>query len=114
VLGSGVSPQATRQLLRSRSSARRHSLSRVQRANSVYSVPEGMPESWPMARHGMPQKHTPQRHWVSAAAMDVSAVKSWPKAAVKARKLPVEKGSMHQSNVPPLHNQSRFLLGVKA
>src|SRR4051794_15814251 len=29
-------------------------------ANSVYSVPNGMPHSWPIARHCMPQKHTHQ------------------------------------------------------
>ncbi|MCW2239579.1 hypothetical protein [Azospirillum canadense] len=55
VLGSGVSPQASRHVRRSRSSSRRHSPSRVQRANSAKSVPKGMPESWPMARHCMPQ-----------------------------------------------------------
>src|SRR3954462_2559369 len=29
-------------------------------ANSVYSVPNGMSHSWPIARHCMPQKHTHQ------------------------------------------------------
>src|SRR5689334_15357180 len=38
-LGSGVSPQACRQVWIKRLSSRRHS--RVQRANSVYSVPNG-------------------------------------------------------------------------
>jgi hypothetical protein len=56
VLGSAVSPQASRQVRRSRSSRRRHSPSRVQRANSENSVPNGMPQSSPMARHCMPQK----------------------------------------------------------
>ncbi|WP_448192959.1 hypothetical protein [Azospirillum sp. sgz301742] len=60
VLGSGASPQASRHVRRNRSSKRRHSPTRVQRANSVYNVPNGMPESWPMARHCMPQKHTHQ------------------------------------------------------
>jgi hypothetical protein len=40
-LGSGASPQARRQVRRSRSSIRRHKPSRVQRANSPYGVPEG-------------------------------------------------------------------------
>src|SRR3954468_15293314 len=48
-LGSEVSPQACRQAWIKRLSSRRHS--RVQRANSVYSVPNGMSHSWPMARH---------------------------------------------------------------
>src|SRR5690349_21616401 len=60
VLGSGVSPQASRQERRSRSSSRRHSPSRVQRANSENRVPNGMPESSPLARHCMPQKPTHQ------------------------------------------------------
>src|SRR3954464_548207 len=55
-LGSGVSPQACRQVWIKRLSSRRHS--RVQRANSVYSVPNGMSHSWPIALHCMPQKHT--------------------------------------------------------
>ena len=59
-LGSAVSPQVSRHVRRSRSSKRRHSPSRVQRASRVYSMPKGMPESWPMARHCMPQKHTHQ------------------------------------------------------
>ncbi len=59
-LGSGVSPQARRQVRRSRSSKRRHSPSRVQRANRAKSVPNGMPESRPTARHCMPQKQTHQ------------------------------------------------------
>src|SRR3954451_21300800 len=41
VLGSAVSPQASRQVRRSRSSSRRHSPSRIQRAKSVYSVLNG-------------------------------------------------------------------------
>src|SRR4051794_37597781 len=41
VLGSVVSPQASRQVRRSRASSRRHSPSRVQRAKSVYSVLNG-------------------------------------------------------------------------
>ena len=57
-LGSGVSPQACRQARIKRLSRRRHSPSRVQRANSVYSVPNGMSHSWPMARHCMPQNAT--------------------------------------------------------
>src|SRR5687768_893079 len=59
-LGSAVSPQACRQARIKRLSRRRHSPSRVQRANSVYSVPNGMSHSWPIARHCMPQKHTHQ------------------------------------------------------
>ena len=54
-LGSGVSPQACRQARIKRLSSRRHRPSRVQRANSVYSVPNGMSHSWPIARHCMPQ-----------------------------------------------------------
>src|SRR3954449_5840173 len=57
-LGSGVSPQACRQVWIKRLSRRRHSPSRVHRANSVYRVPNGMSHSWPIARHCMPQKHT--------------------------------------------------------
>src|SRR3954454_16348020 len=59
-LGSGVSPQACRQAWIKRLSSRRHSPSRVHRANSVYSVPNGMSHSWPMARHCRPQKQTHQ------------------------------------------------------
>ena len=59
-LGSGLSPQARRQVRRSRSSSRRQSPSRVQRANSPWSVLKGMSQSWPMARHCMPQKQTHQ------------------------------------------------------
>src|SRR4051794_14599701 len=59
-LGSGVSPQACRQVWIKRLSSRRHRPSRVHRANSVYSVPNGMSHSWPIARHCMPQKHTHQ------------------------------------------------------
>ena len=44
-LGSAVSPQARRQARIRRSSRRRHSPSRVQRANSVYSVPNGISHS---------------------------------------------------------------------
>ncbi len=69
-VGSAVSPQASRQVRRSRSSSRRHSPSRVQRAKSVYSVPNGMLHSWPIARHCMPQKQTHQiamMAWRSAA-----------------------------------------------
>src|SRR3954467_2155226 len=59
-LGSGVSPQACRQVRIKRLSSRRHRPSRVHRANSVYSVPNGMSHSWPMARHCMPQNATHQ------------------------------------------------------
>src|SRR4051794_30441388 len=59
-LGSGVSPQARRQARIKRLSRRRHSPSRVHRANSVYSVPNGMSHSWPIARHCMPQNATHQ------------------------------------------------------
>src|SRR6187431_2515742 len=59
-LGSGVSPQACHQARIKRLSSRRHSPSRVQRAKSVYSVPNGMSQSWPIARHCMPQKQTHQ------------------------------------------------------
>ena len=59
-LGSAVSPQACRQAWIRRLSSRRHRLRRVQRANSVYSVPNGMSHNRPMARHCMPQKHTHQ------------------------------------------------------
>src|SRR3954462_8795736 len=59
-LGSAVSPQARRQAWIKRLSRRRHSPSRVQRANSVYSVPNGISHSWPMARHCMPQNATHQ------------------------------------------------------
>ena len=45
VLGSTVSPQAKRHARRSRSSKRCQSPSRVQRANRVYSVLKGIPES---------------------------------------------------------------------
>ena len=62
-LGSAVSPQACRQARIKRLSRRRHRPSRVQRANSVYSVPNGMSQSWPMARHCMPQNaDAPDRH----------------------------------------------------
>src|SRR3954470_9277352 len=45
-LGSEVAPEACRQAWIKRLSSQRHS--RVQRANSVYSVPNGMSHSWPM------------------------------------------------------------------
>ena len=62
-LGSGVSPQACRQARIKRLSRRRHRPSRVQRANRVYSVPNGMSHSWPIARHCMPQNaDAPDRH----------------------------------------------------
>ena len=57
-LGSGVSPQACRQVWIKRLSSRRHS--RVQRANSVYSVPNGMSHSWPMLHAA--KADTPDRH----------------------------------------------------
>src|SRR5271165_4905947 len=59
-LGSGESPQARRQLRRSRLSNRRQRPSRVQRANTPPSVPKGMSQSSPIARHCMPQKQTHQ------------------------------------------------------
>src|SRR4051795_5559614 len=59
-LGSGVSPQARRQERIKRLSRRRHRPRRVQRANSVYSVPNGMSQSWPIARHCRPQNATHQ------------------------------------------------------
>ena len=59
-LGTGLSPQACRQARIKRLSSRRHRPSRVQRANSVYSVPNGMSQSWPMARHCRPQNATHQ------------------------------------------------------
>src|SRR6187431_3434639 len=59
-LGTGLSPQACRQARIKRLSRRRHSPSRVQRANSVYSVPNGISHSWPIARHCMPQNATHQ------------------------------------------------------
>ena len=65
-LGSGVSSQACRQTRIKRLSRRRHKPSRVQRANSDYSVANGMPESRPMARHCMPQKH---RHQIAMIAL---------------------------------------------
>src|SRR3954469_11767509 len=59
-LGSAVSPQACRQAWIKRLSSRRHKPSLVQRANSVYRVPNEMSHSWPIARHCMPQKQTHQ------------------------------------------------------
>src|SRR5919112_3557634 len=59
-LESAVSPQACRQARIKRLSRRRHKPSRVQRANSEYSVPNGMSHNWPIARHCMPQKQTHQ------------------------------------------------------
>src|SRR3954471_6325726 len=69
-LGSAVSPQARRQARIKRLSRRRHSPSRVHRANSVYRVPNGMSHSWPMARHCMPQKQTHQIALRSAAPVN--------------------------------------------
>jgi hypothetical protein len=48
------------QVRRNRSSSRRHSPSRVQRANNVNRVLNGMSQSSPMPRHCMPQKHRHQ------------------------------------------------------
>src|SRR5689334_3555489 len=59
-LGSGAPSQARRQQRRSRSSKRRQRPSRVQRANSPYSVPKGISHSCPIARHCRPQKPTHQ------------------------------------------------------
>jgi hypothetical protein len=62
-LGRGLSPQACRQATIKRLSSRRHKPSLLQRANSVYSVysvPNGISHSRPMARHCMPQKQTHQ------------------------------------------------------
>src|SRR3954463_12629282 len=56
----GVGPLGDPQVARSRSSSRRQRPSRVQRANSPYSVPRGISKSCPMARHCMPQKPTHQ------------------------------------------------------
>ncbi|WP_157619742.1 hypothetical protein [Skermanella stibiiresistens] len=56
-VGSAASPQASRQVRRSRSSRRRHSPSRVQQENRVNSVLNGMSHSCPMARHCLPRKH---------------------------------------------------------
>jgi hypothetical protein len=69
-VGSAASPQASRQVRRSRSSRRRHRPSRVQRANRVNSVLNGMSQSWPMARHCMPQKH---RHQIAMIALRSAA-----------------------------------------
>ena len=71
-LGSAVSPQACRQARIKRLSSRRHRPSRVQRANSVYSVPNGMSHSWPMARHCMPQKQTWRNRSDTAGAAALS------------------------------------------
>ena len=57
-LGSAVSPQARRQAWIKRLSRRRHS--RVQRANSVYSVLNGMSHSWPMLHAA--ERYAPDRH----------------------------------------------------
>src|SRR3954454_19207684 len=54
-----VAPGAP-QVARSRSSSRRQRPSRVQRANSPESVLKGMSQSWPIARHCIPQKQTHQ------------------------------------------------------
>src|SRR4051812_41544455 len=67
-LGSEVSPQACRQAWIKRLSSRRHKPSRVQRAKSVYSVPNGISHSWPIARHCMPQNATHQIAMLRSAA----------------------------------------------
>jgi hypothetical protein len=73
-LGSGVSPQASRQARTKRLSRRRHRPRRVQRANSEYSVPNGMSHSWPMARHCTPQKQT---HQIAMMALRSAARDMW-------------------------------------
>ena len=69
-VGSAASPQASRQVRRSRSSNRRHSPSRAQRENRVNNVLNGISESWPMALHCMPQKHRHQIALRSAAPVN--------------------------------------------
>ena len=59
-LGSAVSPQASRQVRRSRSSSRRHRPRRVQRENRVNSVLNGMSQSCPMLH--ATEAETPDRH----------------------------------------------------
>jgi hypothetical protein len=69
-LGSGASPHVRRQVRRSRSSNRRQRPSRVQRANSPYSVLKEMLDSSPVARHCMPQKQT---HQIAMTALHSAA-----------------------------------------
>src|SRR4051812_37042951 len=59
-VGTGLSPQACRQERIKRLSSRYHRPSRVHRANSVYSVPNGRSHNKLMARHCMPQKQIHQ------------------------------------------------------
>ena len=84
-LGSAVSPQACRQARINRSSSRRHRPSQVHRANSVYSVPNGMSHSWPMARHCMPQKQT---HQIAMIALRSAAPVNGGFGPVRVRRVP--------------------------
>src|SRR3954452_16599483 len=119
-LGSAVSPQACRQARIKRLSKRRHRPSRVQRANSVYSVPNGMSHNRPMARHCMPQKHT---HQIAMMALRSAApvhgdlgperVRRVPSAAMAAS--PASTASTKAStSLKASHEAGEVLAGLKA
>ncbi|SMF89473.1 hypothetical protein SAMN02982917_6745 [Azospirillum oryzae] len=83
--GPFLSLQARRHVRRSRSCRRRHSPSRVQQANRVYNVPNGMPVSCSMARHHMLQKHT---HQIAKIALRSAAPVRGSLGPVRAGRVP--------------------------
>ena len=119
-LGSAVSPQARRQAWIKRLSRRRHSPSRVQRANSVYSVPNGMSHSWPIARHCMPQKQT---HQIAMIALRSAApvnggfgperVRRVPSAAMAASSASTA-STKASTSLKASHEAGEVLAGLKA
>jgi len=119
-LGSGVSPQACRQVWIKRLSSRRHSPSRVQRANREYSVPNGMSHSCPIARHCRPQKHTHQIAMIALrSAAPVSAsfgperVGRVPSAAMAVSSASTA-STKASTSLKASHEAGEVLAGVKA
>ena len=117
-LGSAVSPQACRQARINRLSSRRHRPSRVHRANSVYRVLNGMSQSWPIARHCMPQNATHQIAMIALrSAAPVSGgperVRRVPSAAMAASSASTASTKASTSRNAS-HEAGEVLAGVKA
>ena len=118
-LGSAVSPQACRQARINWLSSRRHRPSRVHRANSVYSVPNGMSQSCPIARHCRPQNATHQIARPCAAPLRSTAASArgvltechlppWPRVP------PVPRRRRHRDQMKASHEAGDVLASVKA
>src|SRR3954469_11914994 len=118
VLGSAGSPQACRQAWIKRLSRRRHRPSRVQRANRVYSVPNGMSQSWTMARHCRPQNAT---HQIAMIALRRAArvnggserVRRVPSAAMAASSASTA-STKASTSLKASHEAGDVLAGLKA